>query len=173
MKKIGIFYGPERGSVEKVAKKLADKLGHHHVDLHPVDHATAAQVSQYENIIFGISTVGRETWDADYDRDDWDRFMPELDKIDYKDRIIAMYGLGDHIRYSQNFVDALGTLGRKFRQHKATLVGMVQVADYQFEDSEAVENGKFFGLPLDEDNEAEKTDERLDSWIAQIVPSFR
>ena len=47
----------------------------------------------------------------------------------------------------------------------ANLVGMVSADDYNFEDSEAVIDGEFVGLALDEMNESDKTDERIDAWI--------
>ena len=42
---------------------------------------------------------------------------------------------------------------------------MVSADDYNFEDSEAVIDGEFVGLALDEMNESDKTDERIDAWI--------
>ena len=43
---------------------------------------------------------------------------------------------------------------------------------YTFEDSPAVKGGKFVGLALDNENEADKTDERIDAWLAQIKPAL-
>jgi len=172
MKKIGIFYGPEKGSVEKVAGKLVEKLGADRVDMHPVKHADAETLNRYENIIFGISTVGRETWDAEYNSEDWDRFLPKITGIDFSRKKIAMYGLGDQVRYARDFVNALGGLGRLLLKNNANIIGQVSTEGYNFEDSEGIHEGLFFGLPLDEDNEPEKTDARLDRWVAQIVSSF-
>ena len=42
----------------------------------------------------------------------------------------------------------------------AVLVGPVDTEGYEYEESEAVVDGKFIGLPLDEDFEPEMTDER-------------
>ena len=39
---------------------------------------------------------------------------------------------------------------------------------YTFDDSEAVIDGKFIGLPLDDINEDDKTDTRIEAWIAAI-----
>ena len=82
MKKIGIFYGPAEGSsTEKVALKIAEETGQGNVDLIPVKNATYKDLTQYTNLIFGISTVGRETWDGEAPPDDWDKFRLELNKI--------------------------------------------------------------------------------------------
>ena len=43
---------------------------------------------------------------------------------------------------------------------------------YTFDDSESVVDGKFVGLALDEVNEDNKTDERIDAWVAEIQPNL-
>lgn len=50
----------------------------------------------------------------------------------------------------------------------ARFVGAVDTDGYTFDDSEAVVDGKFVGLPLDDVNEDDKTDMRIDAWIAEI-----
>ena len=54
----------------------------------------------------------------------------------------------------------------------ATVVGAVDAGEYEFSDSAAVVDGKFVGLALDDINESEKTDARIDAWIEQITPSL-
>ncbi|MCJ8279507.1 MAG: flavodoxin, partial [Rivularia sp. ALOHA_DT_140] len=41
-----------------------------------------------------------------------------------------------------------------------------------YEYSFAVRDGKFIGLPIDEVNESEKTDERIATWIEALKPHF-
>ena len=41
-----------------------------------------------------------------------------------------------------------------------------------FDDSEAVIDGKFIGLPLDDINEDDKTDTRIEGWLAAITPEL-
>jgi flavodoxin I len=55
----------------------------------------------------------------------------------------------------------------------AELTGKVPTDGYEFEESEAVMDGKFMGLPLDEDFEPELTDERISGWIELIRPAFK
>ena len=55
----------------------------------------------------------------------------------------------------------------------ATLVGAVATDGYSFDDSEAVVGGQFVGLALDDINEDDKTDGRIDAWITQIQPSLK
>ena len=54
----------------------------------------------------------------------------------------------------------------------ANVVGAVSTEGYTFDDSEAVVDGKFVGLALDDVNEEDKTDERIDAWINDIKGSL-
>ena len=54
----------------------------------------------------------------------------------------------------------------------ANIIGAVPTDGYTFDDSEAVVDGKFVGLAIDEVNEDNKTDERIDAWVAQIQPNL-
>ena len=54
----------------------------------------------------------------------------------------------------------------------ATVVGQVSTDGYSFDDSEAVVDGQFVGLALDDVNEDDKTEARIDAWIEQIQPSL-
>ena len=50
----------------------------------------------------------------------------------------------------------------------ATLVGEVSTDGYEFDDSDAVVDGHFVGLALDDVNEDGKTEERIDAWIPTL-----
>ncbi len=172
MNKIGLFYGPVGGSVEKVAKKLVKMIGEDKVDIIPVRDASAADVNKYSKVIFGISTIGSHTWQKETPSKDWDGFLQELDHIDYNNKSIALYGLGDHLTYALHFVDSLGVLGKLLMDKGAKIIGQTSPEDYDFKDSDALINGEFIGLPLDEDYESDKTDERLQNWLNKILPLF-
>lgn len=168
-----MFYGPLGGSTEKVAKKVAAALGIENVDLVAVKSAKATDVEKYENVIFGLSTVGKETWDADKSASDWDVFLPEIEKINYSNMVVAMFGLGDQITYNHHFVDALGIVGEKIMKKGGKVIGHVPTTGYDFTDSMAVIDNKFIGLPVNEDFEPEMTDERIKNWVAIIKPMFK
>lgn len=172
MSKIGLFYGPMGGSVENVAKKILKVLGEDKVDVRPIRDTSAADVNKYQKVIFGISTIGSHTWQRETPSKDWDGFIHELDHIDYSNKTIALYGLGDHITYALHFVDSLGVLGGVLIEKGAHIIGQTSTDDYDFKDSEAVIDGKFIGLPLDEDYESDKTDERIKNWLDRILPLF-
>ncbi len=172
MDKTAIFFGPLDGAVHRVAKKIKKEIGEDKVVMVPVKDASVEEIEKYDKIIFGLSTVGKETWESIYTNVDWAKFLPEIGKTRYEGKTLAIFGLGDHITYSSTFVDHIGLLGRELMANGATLVGQVPAGDYEFDESEAIVDGKFLGLPVDEDFEPELTDERVKKWVNQIKPHF-
>lgn len=172
MSKIGLFFGPLKGSVHRVAEKVKAALGEQHVDMISVNEAKLSDLEKYDRIIFGISTVGKETWDSNYSNTDWSKFFPNISKVDFSGKKVAIFGLGDHLTYSNHFVNAMGVLARDLMKNGANMVGKVDPANYEFDDSEAIIDGMFIGLPVDEDFEPELTDERVANWVNSIKPAF-
>jgi len=172
MSKIGIFFGPLKGSVNRVADKVKLALGEQNVELISVNDASTSDLEKYDRIIFGISTVGKETWDSKYSNTDWSKFFPNISKVDFSGKTVAIFGLGDHITYSSYFVNAIGVLAKELLKKGATIVGKVDTSGYEFDDSESVIDGMFIGLPIDEDFEPELTDERVGNWVNSIKPAF-
>lgn len=165
MQKIGLFFGPLKGSVNRVADMIVEKVGADKIELVPVKTATPDDFARFDRIIFGISTVGKETWDASINKTDWGVFLPEVSKGDFKGKTVAIFGLGNHVTYAASFVDFMGLLAKELMKTEAQIVGRVPVDGYEFEESAAVFDGEFIGLPLDEDFEPELTPERLDNWL--------
>ncbi|MEI8114612.1 MAG: flavodoxin [Bacteroidia bacterium] len=172
MSKIGLFFGPLKGSVNRVAEKIKIALGEQNVDMISVNDAGVADLEKYDRIIFGISTVGKETWDSTHSNSDWSKFFPNITKVDFSGKTVAIFGLGDHVTYSSHFVNAIGVLANDLLKKNATIIGQVDPSGYEFDDSEAVMDGKFVGLPIDEDFESELTDERIANWLKSIKPAF-
>lgn len=169
MKQVGVFYGPKGGSTEKVAKQIADQFGGS--ALFYVGDVTAADVDRFDNVIFGVATLGRHLWDSKYDNP-WDTFLPQLDKVNLDGKTFAIFGLGDHLTYPNNFVDSMGIVAERLMARGAKIVGKCPTSDYTFNDSEAVKDGQFVGLPLDDVYEAEKTEDRIKDWTLRLKNSF-
>jgi flavodoxin I len=75
--------------------------------------------------------------------------------------------------YPEHFADGMAHLYKELTERNAKVLGFVDAEGYTFEDSEAlIDEGIFCGLPLDEDNEDDLTDERLEKWIAILKPDF-
>ncbi|MFV0593119.1 MAG: flavodoxin [Draconibacterium sp.] len=172
MSKIAVFYGPVGGAVNRVADKIKEAIGDNKVEMIAVKNASAADIEKYDKIIFGLSTVGKDTWDSSFSSNDWGNFLPEISKVDYSSKKVAVFGLGDHVTYAHGFVDHIGLLGKELMANGAVLVGQVSTEGYEFDESDAVVDGKFIGLPLDEDFEPELTDERVAGWVELIREDF-
>lgn len=172
MNKVAIFYGPENGSVHRVAKLLASKMENQKPDLILVNEASDEDLARYDTIIFGISTVGRDTWDQKFGNVDWAKFMPHVSAFDFTGKKVAIFGLGDHITYAYHFVNSMGLLAKLVVKNGGQLLGKVSPDGYTFQDSDALEGGLFLGLPIDEDFEPELTDGRLNCWAEQLNKEF-
>ena len=171
MKWLGIFYSPAGGNVHRVAKMLKNKIGAGKVDMFCVNDVPAGKLLDYKNMILVCSSLGRSTWEREQ-RDQWAKFFPQMRKISLKDRFVALVGLGDHITYPKNFVDGMGYMAELVTGLGATLVGKTTTVGYVYEDSTAVVDDLFVGLPLDEDFEPEKTDARINKWLDMVMPEF-
>ncbi len=165
MEKIGIFYGPEGGNVENVANMVADAIGRDKIDLISVRNADERIVNKYNKLIFGLSTVGKSNWDSEHTNTDWDLFLPTLKYADWEDKVVAIFGLGDQVQYPHHFVDAMGWLYAILEGLKVSVVGQTSIEGYDFKESEAVRDGMFVGLPIDEDFEQDLTQKRITDWI--------
>ena len=172
MNKIAIMFGPENGSVHRVAKLLASKIDTQKPDLILVNEASASDLSLYDIIVFGISTIGRDTWDQKFGNVDWAKFMPTVSSFDFTGKKVAIFGLGDHITYAYHFVNSMGILAKTVLKNGGQLIGKVSHEGYTFQDSEALESGMFLGLPIDEDFEPELTEERLNGWVELLNQEF-
>ncbi len=166
MKKIALLYGSNGGTTQQIARKIAVALGQN-VDLFDVANTKVSIVEKYDNIILGTST-----WGIGDLQDDWEDFLPELVKTDLNDKTIALFGVGDSESYSDSFVDAMGTIYEGIKDKGCKIIGIVETTKYVFDESKAVVNDHFVGLPLDEDNESELTEERIESWLEIITPLF-
>ena len=54
----------------------------------------------------------------------------------------------------------------------ATVLPGVSTDGYTYDDSEAIDGDKFLGLALDEVNEDDKTEVRIDAWLEAIKPAL-
>ena len=172
MEKIAIFFGPLNGSVHRVAKLVASKIGPDKVDMIHITDATAADLDKYSRIIFGISTIGKDTWTQKFDNNDWSKFFPVVIDYNFSGKKVAIFGLGDHITYAYHFVDSMGLLGKTIKGNGGKTYGSVSTEGYTFQDSDAIVDGQFIGLPVDEDFEPELTEERVTNWIDSLLKEF-
>ena len=160
-----VIYGSSTGTCESIAEKIAQKLGCEALN---VQELSADVVAQNQNLILGTST-----WGAGELQDDWYDGLSVLKNADLSGKTIALFGCGDYSTYSDTFVGGIGELYDGIKQSGAKFIGAVSTDGYTFDESSAVVDGKFIGLPLDDINEDDKTDERINAWVAQISPSLQ
>lgn len=167
MEKTAILYGSSSGNTETTAKNIARKIGNGQVEIFDVAKTAASALEPYKNLILGTST-----WGIGDLQDDWEAFLPQFEKIDLSGKTVALFGLGDSSSYPDSFVDGMGIIYEAIQNKACKLVGAVESNSYNFDDSRALIDGKFIGLPLDEDNESDQSDDRINNWLKQILPEF-
>jgi len=165
MNKTVVIFGSSTGTCESIAERIAQKLGG--VDIVNVAELSAEQVDSHDNLILGTST-----WGAGEMQDDWYDGVKTLQGCDLAGKKVALFGCGDGESYGDTFCGGMAELWNGISDKGATLVGQVSTDGYTFDDSEAVVDGKFLGLALDDVNEDDKTDDRIDAWVAQITPDL-
>ena len=164
MSKTIVVFGSSTGTCESIADKIAAKLG---VDSLNVQDLTSDIVAANDNLILGTST-----WGAGEMQDDWYDGVKVLQGADLKGKTVALFGCGDAESYGDTFVGGIGELYNAIKDSGVKFIGSVSTDGYNFSDSDAVVDGKFIGLPLDDVNEDDKTDSRIDEWIAVISPNL-
>lgn len=163
MKTTGIFFGSSTGTTENIAHIVADKLGIAASDVHNVANASPADAARYNVLLLGSST-----WGSGDLQDDWYDFLQALQKTDLSGKLVGLFGCGDSASFGDTFCDALGTIYQELQSTGCRFIGSMPTDSYSFDDSTAVVEGKFVGCPLDEMNEDDQTEARLNAWIAQL-----
>ena len=64
----------------------------------------------------------------------------------------------------EDFCDAVGIIYEKLQGTGATFIGTVDPSDYTYDASTAEIDGQLVGLLIDENNEADKTELRIQNW---------
>ncbi len=164
MGKTGIFYGSTTGTTEGVAKLIAKNLGIPDEDVHDVRDFSKELVNGYDHLILGTST-----WDDGEMQEDWQEAADILSKMDLKGKTIAFFGSGDSQGNSSTFCSGMGELYKKLKNTGASFTGTVPTDGYDFTHSEAVEDDRFVGLPIDEINEGHPvTEKKVEDWTRTL-----
>lgn len=167
MKKIGLFYGSSTGRTKRVAEMIQKGFGVKNVEIFNIKNINPSDVLHYENLIFGTSA-----WGVGDMQDDWEMFIDDLAELDLSNKKIALFGLGDQAEYPGSFVDGIGTLYCRM-PNKENVVGFCSKDGYKYYFSSAEKDGKFVGLPIDEDNQPGLTQERVKNWVALLKKEFK
>ncbi|WP_347988153.1 flavodoxin [Methylomonas sp. AM2-LC] len=177
MAKVGIFFGTDTGNTRKVAKNIHKQLGDEIADK-PVNirNASVDDLLAYDVLILGSPTYGEGELPgltSGNQNESWEEFLPTLVGADFSGKTIALYGLGDQVGYGDNFVDALGFLYDAFSDVGAKIIGLTSTDGYDFNRSKGLLDDQFLGLVLDEDNQKELSESRLNDWLTLIGPAWQ
>ena len=161
---VAIIYGSDTGATENVAKLIHQKIGENKVDLLEVCNVSPDDFKKYKIILIGIPT-----WYIGELQSDWDYFLPEFKKIDFTGIKTTYFGLGDQLGYPDSFVDGIGILAKIVLENGGEVFGSWSTEGYDFDESLGINpDGDFYGLVIDDDNQHEMTEERVDKWLSQI-----
>jgi len=162
---VGLIYASEGGTTKDVAGRISKMIDVKHVDIEDVK--DAEDLAKYDALIVGTPT--HNTLADEYRSGvGWDDIIDDIKKLDMSGKIVACYGLGDSVCYSEGFCDAMEELHRIFKGTGATMVGYVDPSGYEYTESKSELEGQFIGLPLDEMNEDDLTEDRLKAWLLQL-----
>ncbi len=164
---IGLFYGTDTSNTEMVGQKIQQQFAELGitVELHDVKDTDIETMLNYDFLILGIPT-----WDFGGIQSDWEDIGDALSALDLSSKTVALYGLGDQFGYGDFFVDAMGWLHEKLLNTGATFVGQWSTEGYDFEASRAAnaDKSEFIGLAIDEDQQFDLTDQRVEQWVIQL-----
>ena len=168
--KIGLFYGSTTCYTEMAAEKIRGIIGEDLVDIHNVKETPLSFMANYDLLLIGIST-----WDFGEIQEDWNELWEDIATTPMKGKVVALFGLGDQEGYGEWFLDAMGLLHDELKTAGAEFVGFwPNDGSYEFEASKALteDQSQFVGLALDEDSQYELSDERIATWVEQILVEY-
>lgn len=170
MSKIALIYGSDTGMTEEVVSSIVDHWKASEIEVIEVYNAKKTDFERFDKIIIGLSTW----YDGDL-QSDWETYYDkEFKTIDFTNKTVAIFGLGDQYGYGEFFIDGVGILAQTILKNGGKIIGKWSCKEYDFEESKAQIEGEdlFYGLAIDEDNEPERTPNRLQEWLQQIEQEF-
>ncbi len=156
-----IFYTTSTGTTTEIAEKISHALGD--IEVFDLGDTSVEKINDYDKVIIGVSTWGEGELNDDFE-DIWDDFT----ELDLSSKTIALFGLGDQEGYADEFCNALGVIYDHIKTTGANIIGFTSTDGYEYDISTAVVDGKFVGLVIDEDNQDDLTDERIENWTENI-----
>ena len=165
-KPIGIFYGSTSGDTKQIAFSLKNMFGNN-ADIFDVGRVKADKVDEYLYLVLGSST-----WGIGEIQDDMEYFIRHLKEKNLKNKLIALFGLGNQQHYPHSFVDSMGHIYYMLQNSGARFVGQWPIEDYDFLRSQALINSAFIGLPLDVLNQKEEVQSILEKWVENLKVHF-
>ncbi|MFC4701691.1 flavodoxin FldB [Glaciecola siphonariae] len=170
--RIGIFFGSSTCYTEMAAEKIQaclEQSTQSKVDVFDIKDTSLSKSCDYDFILYGIST-----WDFGELQEDWESSWDDISTLSLEGKTVALFGLGDQAGYADWFQDALGMLHDEVIVLGCNIVGYWPNVGYEFIASKGLsEDGEYFvGLSLDDENQFDLTDERIEKWCEQILSEW-
>ena len=168
MSTVGIIFGSDTGATQDATEIIIGNLGTDAVEVIEVNRAEISDFQRFDLLLIGLST-----WHDGELQSDWEFYFDTFQTIDFSGQIVALFGLGDQIGYSEYFIDGVGILAKVILENGGTIIGEWPIEGYDFTESKAQKNDEvFYGLALDEDNEPDMTAGRIEQWVEQIINEY-
>ncbi len=160
MSKIGIFFGSTTGVTEDIAGRIAENL----------DNAEVYNIAGNEDKLedYDVLILGSSTWGFGDLQDDWQDALDVLSGLNLTGKKVAYFGTGDQEAFADTFIDGIGIINDEIEKTGATVIGHTSTDGYTFNESKAVVDSMFLGLALDEVNQSDLTDERIEAWTTEL-----
>lgn len=160
-KELKIVWGSDTGNTEVIVDMLVNGLG--------LPHIPVSEISSEDWEANDIFMLAIPTW---YDGDlqsDWEEYLEQFKTIDFTNKYICIIGLGDQEGYAEYFCDGVGILAQIVIDNGGSILGKTSTEGYEFDESKAeIEDGIFYGLCIDFENQDELTEERINNWLIQL-----
>lgn len=167
MEKTAIIYSFNTQKSQKVAEKIIASFGDN-IEAINAEELTKATFENYNNFI-----LSAPTWFDGELPNYWDEFIPDLEEMDLSGKTFAVFGLGDQKGYPENFCDAIGILVEILEECGAAIIGSSSLEGYTYESSKAERDGRFVGLPIDQENQARFTQGRIEKWLLDLKKEMK
>lgn len=159
-----LFYGTQTGTTVFVAESIQRHLSDLVTEIKAIDKSQAADFADADFLVLGSSTWG----DGEL-TDDWVDFWPQMDNIDFANKKVALFALGDQVGYGYNFVSSMKIMYDKVLERGGTIIAnQISKDGFEYEHTESLVDGYFVGLVIDEVNESHLTEDRIAVWAQEV-----
>ncbi len=171
MFKIGIFFGSSTGNTERVAHIIHKNIvkRNYYVKIYNIKDAGTNDFLKFNFLILGTST-----WYKGELQYHWNKFLPKIKNISFQNKVVSLFGCGNQLNYSKYFCNGISILHNVLIQKKVKIIGYWANLGYKFISSNILINSKkCVGLLIDEDNQSEYTNKRVNLWIKQLFSEIK
>ena len=166
--KIKLIYGSDTGNTEIISNDLSKLF--EDIEIISVDELDDEIWLDNDKFILGIPT-----WYDGELQSDWENYFDEFQEIDFTNKTVGIFGLGDQFGYEEWVCDGIGILGKVVLENGGKLIGFTKkdnTYDFDTEPKSLMDSETFYGLCLDEDNQPELTKDRLENWVENLKEQF-